>query len=181
MQMDFRVDTDTWFVFSILFISAFSVLIVAFIAIPYYLRKKQLRRIKYKISRKNNLYQQLQQKQSENELIELENSNIALKANLIKDLNDFLKTGSGTQHIPGFFLEFEKAYPNFNPTLLKLFPGITEYELKLCSLIRMKLTAKEISTFMNITPDSVNKARYRLRKKMALKTNESLDLFLVKI
>jgi hypothetical protein len=179
--MDFRVDTNTWFVFSILFTGTFALFIVAFIAIPYFSRNWQIERVRNKISRKSGLYKQLEEKYSKQELKELEKRNQSLEANLNEVLWDFLKPNSNPLEFHTFFPEFEKVYPDFNHFLLSLYPGITEYELKLCCLIRMKLTAKEISRLMNITPASVNKARYRLRKKMNLDQGESLDRFILEI
>lgn len=45
----------------------------------------------------------------------------------------------------------------------------------------MNLSAKEVSGLLNITPESVNKARYRLRKKIGLQAKDDLDLFLLHI
>jgi DNA-binding CsgD family transcriptional regulator len=40
------------------------------------------------------------------------------------------------------------------------------------------MRAKEIAQQLSVTPDSVNTARYRLRKKLNLKSDEKLDDFL---
>ncbi|MCH7411589.1 hypothetical protein MM239_19540 [Belliella sp. DSM 111904] len=179
--MDFRVDTHSWFIFCLLFICGMLFFIVGFIAISYFGRKKQLKRIRDKVNRKGDNFKQYEQKLIDREFVELGQRNSMLELDLSQMLLNSLGLDSNSAAINTFFAEFDRIHPNFNLTLTDLIPNITEHELKLCSLIRMKLTAKEISRLMNITPASVNKARYRLRKKMDLDPKENLDLFLLKI
>ena len=54
------------------------------------------------------------------------------------------------------------------------YPGLTDKEKKLCSLLRLKLTSKEIASILNISPKSVEVSRYRLRKKMKIGKDEKL-------
>lgn len=179
--MDFRVNTDTWFVFSVLFIASLLLFIVAYIAIPYFIRKKQLKRIHYKFVWKKNQYEQLEKRTFEREISHLETRNQVLETKLDISIQQMIRSDFNTNQVNAFYAEFEKAYPHFNDTLNKLIPNITSHELKVCSLIRLNLTAKEISRIMNVTPESVNKARYRLRKKMALDLKEDLNIFLLTI
>ena len=51
--------------------------------------------------------------------------------------------------------------------------------MRLAALMKMSLTTKEMATILNISPDSVNKARYRLRKKLNLSTDDSLSDFIL--
>jgi len=60
-------------------------------------------------------------------------------------------------------------------------PGLSENEQKLCSLLRLKLTSKEIASILNISPKSVEVSRYRLRKKMNIKKNEKLSKMIRKL
>ncbi|WP_194973566.1 helix-turn-helix transcriptional regulator [Aquiflexum lacus] len=179
--MNFRVDTDTWFVFSVLFISALLFFIVGYVAIPYFIRKRQLNRIRHKFIWKRNLSEQLEKRAFEREISNLESRNLILETNIDESLQQLIKSDFNPNQVNSFYADFEKVYPHFSETLLKLIPNITAHELRVCSLIRLKLTAKEISRIMNITPASVNKARYRLRKKMTLAAKEDLDLFLLNI
>jgi len=179
--MDFRVDTDTWFVFSILFISALSLFIIGYVAIPYFIRKRQLKRIEFKYIRKNNQYEKLEKRNFAREILNLELRNQVLETDLNKSLQELLKSDSNSLNSMSFYADFEKVYSNFNESLYKIIPNITSHELKLCSLIRMNLTAKEIGRIMNITPASVNKARYRLRMKFEFTSKEDLDLFILNI
>ncbi|WP_372792424.1 inorganic phosphate transporter [Lutibacter sp.] len=63
----------------------------------------------------------------------------------------------------------------FYQNLIKKYPDLTDNEKKLCSLLRLKLTSKEIASILNITPKSVEVNRYRLRKKMNINKSEKLS------
>ena len=52
-------------------------------------------------------------------------------------------------------------------------PRLTAYELRLCAYVKSNLTNKEIATILNIQPESVKKAKQRLRKKMNLLPNNT--------
>ncbi len=68
-----------------------------------------------------------------------------------------------------------KVYPSFFVRMMEHFPGITQAELRLAALIKLKLTGKEIASMIGISIDSVKKARQRLRKKMEIETDANLE------
>ncbi|WP_164004158.1 helix-turn-helix transcriptional regulator [Psychroflexus aurantiacus] len=154
---------------------------IGYIVFPYLIRKRQMNRIEFRYIRKKNQYEQLEKRAIEREISNLELRNQVLETDLSKSLQDILKSDLNTLKVISFYSDFEKVYPDFNDSLSKKVPNITPHEVKICSLIRMKLTAKEISRIMNVTPASVNKARYRIRKKITLDTKEDLDLFIANI
>ncbi len=73
---------------------------------------------------------------------------------------------------------FEKAFPNYMHRLRISFPAITDAEERLFVLIKIKLTTKESATMLGISADSVKKTRNRLRKKLELEKNVSLEDFI---
>ncbi|MEX1001440.1 MAG: tetratricopeptide repeat protein [Crocinitomicaceae bacterium] len=75
-------------------------------------------------------------------------------------------------------LKIDQAHQEFISRLLQQHPKLTKTEQRLCSLILMDLSNKDISTIMNVAPDSVKKARNRLRKKLDLPPNTDLYDFL---
>ena len=179
--MEFRVDPDTWFVFSILFVSGLGLFIVGFITIPYILRRKQIERLQLKFDRKSIRYDQLEMKISRRGKSQLEKNNQRLKSDLKVSLREILKRNRQELETLTFFSDFEKIYPNFINSLQEKIPNITANEIKLCALLRMNLSAKEVSIVLNITPESVNKARYRLRKKIGLEAKDDLGLFILNL
>lgn len=73
-----------------------------------------------------------------------------------------------------FRLYFEEVHPGFFERLKNRCPGLTPNELRLCALLRLNLSSKEIASLLGISPSSVKIARYRLRKKLQLNNKESL-------
>ncbi|WP_081411231.1 7TMR-DISM family protein [Tenacibaculum ovolyticum] len=65
---------------------------------------------------------------------------------------------------------------------LKLkFPKLTKGDMELVSFILLGLKRKEIAIIRNISFEAVKKNIYRLRKKLALKPNESLEEFITSL
>lgn len=73
---------------------------------------------------------------------------------------------------------FEGVYPNFFASLRYRFPDITAAELRLAALIKMNLSLKEAANTLGISAESVKKSRYRLKKKIALGEEDSLEDFI---
>lgn len=68
--------------------------------------------------------------------------------------------------------------------LLKLsekYPYLTQNEMRLASLLRIGLSSKEIAIMISSQPKTVDMARYRLRKKMQLDSEEKLQECLSKV
>lgn len=58
------------------------------------------------------------------------------------------------------------------------YPNLTEKEKRLCALLKLNLSSKEIASLNNISEGAVTMARYRLRKKIGLTNDENLaELF----
>lgn len=79
--------------------------------------------------------------------------------------------------------EVEKTLASSNDTffdnLLKEYPNLTKNERKLCTLIHMNLSTKEIANITHQSVGSINVARSRLRQKFGLTDSEtSLIVFL---
>ena len=80
-----------------------------------------------------------------------------------------------------FKLYFEKVHHDFFSALKYNFPDLTNADLKLCSLSRLNFNIKETANIFGVSPDSIKKSRYRLRKKLSMGTNDDLLEFLMKI
>lgn len=76
---------------------------------------------------------------------------------------------------------FESINKNFYTKLKTSFPEIGSNDLKICALIKLNLSIKEMASILNISPDSVKTARYRLRKKLQLNTEDNLTEFIISI
>jgi len=70
---------------------------------------------------------------------------------------------------------FEEVHKDFNSNVKAKFPDITANELRLLALLKMNLSSKEIANILNISQEGIKKARYRLRKKLNIATEDSLQ------
>jgi tetratricopeptide (TPR) repeat protein/DNA-binding CsgD family transcriptional regulator len=78
--------------------------------------------------------------------------------------------------------EFEKRFVEVNAGFYERislkFPDLTIGDLKYCALLKLNLRGKEISKLLSVTEKSVHMARYRIRKKFNLATDENLVEYL---
>ena len=74
-----------------------------------------------------------------------------------------------------FRQRFNAVHPTFEKDLTNRYQNLTSNDLRLMSLIKMNLSNKEISNILNLSPDGIKKARYRLRKKLELESSERLN------
>ena len=77
--------------------------------------------------------------------------------------------------------KFILAYPDFNKKLLSLHPDLTPSELKICLFLKMNFNTNEICVLTNQKLRTVENKRYRLRKKLGLKSSDSLTNYIIKI
>lgn len=77
-----------------------------------------------------------------------------------------------------FRAHFEQVHPGFFIRLKEMHPALTEYELRLCAYIRTGMYGKQIAMMLSVQPDSIKKSRTRLRKKLRLRQEDSLEDFL---
>ena len=62
--------------------------------------------------------------------------------------------------------------------LKKKFPELTDKEKRILTLIMADLSSKEIADLLNVSANSVDMSRYRLRKKLNIEQNQSISDFL---
>lgn len=80
-----------------------------------------------------------------------------------------------------FKLAFEGVHPGFFSKLRYHYPDITVSELRLAALIKLKLSLKESAAMLGISPESVKKSRYRLKKKLDVPDSENVDEFIIRL
>lgn len=78
-------------------------------------------------------------------------------------------------------LYVDKISSEFIFKLSEKYPHLTEKEKRLASLLRIGLSTKEIASVTGAQPKTVDMARYRLRKKMELDSDEGLHTCLSRI
>jgi hypothetical protein len=63
---------------------------------------------------------------------------------------------------------YTQVYPSFFIRLKEKFPSITQAELRLAALLKLRLNNKEVASILAISADSVKKSRQRLRKRFGI-------------
>jgi phosphate/sulfate permease/DNA-binding CsgD family transcriptional regulator len=135
-------------------------------------KKKAQRRIALDIIQKNEVLNRLKteidliKQKPENEIKYTDLNNIKIL------INEQLNIEKERKSLYNYIKELNS---NFYKNLEKKFPTLTKKEKRLCALLRLNLSSKEIASILGISFKSVEVNRYRLRKKMNLKKNEKLS------
>jgi DNA-binding response OmpR family regulator len=77
-----------------------------------------------------------------------------------------------------FQMKFNRSYPGFVERLFKQFPHLTPQDLTLASGILINLNTQQLAGLLNITPESLRKSRFRLKRKLSLGKPIHLRVFL---
>lgn len=80
-----------------------------------------------------------------------------------------------------FARHFDEVHSNFLARVKKRFPTLTTTDLKLCAYLHIDLTSKEIAQLLGISVRGVETSRYRLRKKLDIPGDVSLNAYLLEV
>lgn len=156
--------------------------VVIFLLVILYLKNRHLAAIRI----------QVQNERLDKLLSDLENEK-GLRGNAESRLSNLLSDDSwkGLLNItPGvlkkegegsFRRRFNVVYPYFMANLTTRVPNITNREEFLCMLIIMGLSNEEIERMMGVAHQSLLQSRYRLRQKLNIGKDESLETELMKL
>ena len=130
--------------------------------------RKTLDAYTQKLVEKNNLLEVLRQ-----QLAAIQPNGGVEENERIKKINELIASRIITDDDWEEFKQlYAKVYPSFFIRLKEKFPLMTQAELRLAALIRLKMTNREIAAMVGISADSVKKSRQRLRKKLGLSDEE---------
>ncbi|CAN0580649.1 unnamed protein product [Ectocarpus sp. 12 AP-2014] len=132
-------------------------------------KKKELTSHALHLAKKNEVLEGLKQKAAE--LKQTDGGGKAYQE-LIKTINFDQQDDKVWENFTRYF---EAVHKDFEKEAISRFPDITKNELRLMALIKMNLSSKEIANILNISAVGVKKARNRLRKKMQLTPEDSLE------
>lgn len=71
-----------------------------------------------------------------------------------------------------FYATFSREHPGFISRLRELIPAVTPGEERLCMMIKLNMTVREVARMLNIDVKSVHTSRARLKRKLLVLTNE---------
>jgi tetratricopeptide (TPR) repeat protein/DNA-binding CsgD family transcriptional regulator len=80
-----------------------------------------------------------------------------------------------------FKMLFEKMHPDFFSKINKQVDNITQAEQRMAALTLLHLTTKQMAAVLGISPNSVIKARQRLRQRLNLQTDQQAEEFINKL
>ena len=116
----------------------------------------------------------LKVKESLEQLYKKTNGNHDIKKALHM-LNDIERNNEGWER---FASHFDEINNNLLKNLKTRHPKLSNTDLKLCAYLELNLSSKEIAQLMNISVRGVEIGRYRLRKKLGIHTEQSVQDFL---
>lgn len=134
------------------------------------------------------------------ELLELKNKELAVSALQLIEKEEFLKTlktkvrssddkikvhevnkvlksisASNNQNWEEFKLRFIDVNKDFYNKIFEKYPNLSQGDQKICALIKLNFSSKEMSRLLGISVESVHTSRHRIRKKMSLPRSANLE------
>ena len=97
---------------------------------------------------------------------------------MTRELNRELQSENYWDH---FERNYRELHEDFSAKLKAEYPTLTKGEIRLSYLLRQQMSNKEVANVLNVSPAAVEKAKYRLKKKLDLEKGDSLDEFIQKI
>lgn len=201
LRMEEQKRKEQWY----FFIAVFLVMVLAIIALLFFLTKNRLQRLQLEkqntdllsknlILEKDTLEKELELNKKEmatnvmyqikkNELVDeivrklLKHSPNFRKENqeLIRGIIRDLEKTQKDEVWDEFELRFQGVHEDFYNKLRKINPDLSNNERRLCAFLKLNMTTKEIASITGQSPRSIEVARTRLRKKLNL-TNSDTSL-----
>jgi tetratricopeptide (TPR) repeat protein len=125
------------------------------------------------LAEKNDLIRILQE-----EILELRKGKNPNHKDVLNSVLSHLKSRNINEEWHLFQDEFDKIYPNFLSRLTDQYPDLTRQEIRVCVLIKIDLSTKEIANVLYVHPKSVEKYRTRIRRKLGLLREVGLSEFI---
>lgn len=191
---------DVWFlqriilIVSLLFLVSTGMIYFKYMAAKYRAEKQVIRKEKELELRKANEVLEIKNKElaaSALKLIE-KDENLALLKSKIRENNGKVDVSelkkvvrsisiSNDRNWEEFEARFVDVNQSFYNSLQEQFPKLSQRDLKLCALIKLNFSSKEMAKLLGISVESAHTSRYRLRKKLGLTRNVNLTEFIANI
>lgn len=124
-----------------------------------------------KLKEKNQLIEQFRQ-----ELDQLQQNGLQENKERMENLHRLLNATILTEEDWRTFRDlYEKVYPGFFVRLREKMPDLSAADTRLIALTKLQLPPKDMAAMLGVSYDAIKKARQRLRKKINLPEEGSLD------
>jgi len=103
----------------------------------------------------------------------------SIKADLLLQIVSSIKSQvRDSGELDQFNEKFSSLHQEFYVNLKSRHPDLTKTELKFCAYLKINLSGNQIANILNVTNEAIRKTRYRIRKKMDLSSDESLEHYI---
>ena len=96
-------------------------------------------------------------------------------------LQRMLKTAPSKGFLEEFETRFKGVYEDFYIKLRSLAPELTPHEIRICALMRLNISSKEMAILTNRTQGTIDNTRSVIRKKLHLDDHVNLQEFILAI
>lgn len=134
-------------------------------------KKQELEKFAEALLQKNELIQEL-----EGQVLDLDSQQQELQQQKIQQLHQ--QTILTEEDWENFKQLFSEVHTSFLQELQQAFPNLTQAEIRLFILLKLDFSTQHIAGLLGISADSVNKTKYRLRKRLDLDSNKDLRVFI---
>lgn len=142
-------------------------------------RSRELSTTSVLMMEKNNFLHQT--RESINKTLTSHASDSSIRTALNSIVKSIEKNLEGENRWRIFKQHFEAVHTGFFNSLIESFNDISQKDLRLCAYLKLGMENKEIAQLLNIAPESVSKAFYRLKLKLKLDREADLRAFIVKL
>ena len=139
--------------------SILALLIVIFFGIRIYKNKKENKKV----------IELMEQKEVEN---------LELQQKLNKSFDEVVQLAK--ENNPEFLTRFKEVYPEFYRKLNNIEPKLLNTEIKLCAMLYLGFTSKDIAEFTFVTVKAAQHRKFRLRKKLNIPSDEEINSWILK-
>ncbi|MEG1572286.1 MAG: tetratricopeptide repeat protein, partial [Bacteroidales bacterium] len=102
------------------------------------------------------------------------------RASFNKEMADILKSYNPNKGWEEFKLYFEQIHHSFYTKLNEINPNLSQMEERLCALLVLNMTTKEIADLTHRSERTIETIIYKIRKKLNIPPQEKTTLFLKK-
>ncbi|MBR1869002.1 MAG: hypothetical protein IJ799_02935 [Bacteroidales bacterium] len=139
---------------------------------------KELANITFNNDKRNNQLKEIKDKLTSARENGLSGDFPKLSMSAVALINSYLEDESDWEKSEEYF---NIVYDGLLDRLRTAYPDISKTDLKICVYAKLNLSTKEIADVMNVSPRSVEMARYRLRKRLGLPDGQDIGEFVRKI
>lgn len=137
-------------------------------------RQKELTNLALFISQRTSIYKDFTKSLKNLKFTDLKE----LKKNIDNLIKEYTFKFDFNEDIQRFHTNIENLQSDFLFNIKEKFPHLTEKDVQLAVQVKLKLSSKEIANINNISLNSVEIGRHRLRKKLGLDPKNNLVTFL---